>query len=194
VDVEPVALRLAQGLSRAAVALEFAGRAELERNLAQQVILLSLHRRYAALPVETLATQLALTVDDTLAAVGTLVTEGLVMMTPASSWAPHDVRVELTDHGRAEGPELLNWAADLLGEIDRLDEVEQGRLLGVVRERIIAMQSAGQIPITKMCLTCRFFAPYAHAGTDRPHHCHLVDAPFGHHHLRLRCPEQQPAG
>jgi hypothetical protein len=54
------------------------------------------------------------------------------------------------------------------------------------------MQREGQIPVTKMCVTCRFFDGYAHPGSAEPHHCWLVDAPFGHQQLRLRCPEGQP--
>jgi hypothetical protein len=41
-------------------------------------------------------------------------------------------------------------------------------------------------------VTCRFFDGYAHPGSAEPHHCWLVDTPFGHQELRLRCPEAQP--
>jgi DNA-binding MarR family transcriptional regulator len=191
VDVEPVALRLAHGLARAAVALDATG---FERNLAQQLVLLHLRRRFGGCALDDLATELGLAVIDLQAAVGTLVREGLLTMSPAPSYAPHDVRVELTGLGRAQPPELLNWAAELLTEIDRLDEEDQLRLFRLVQERIAAMQGSGQIPVAKMCISCRYFSPYAHAGTAAPHHCHLVGVPFGHHDLRLRCPEQQPAG
>jgi hypothetical protein len=53
--------------------------------------------------------------------------------------------------------------------------------------------AAGADSVVKMCLTCRFFDGYAHPGAADPHHCRLVDAPFGHQLLRLRCPEQEPA-
>jgi hypothetical protein len=102
------------------------------------------------------------------------------------------VRVTLTERGREEAPELLNWAAELLVEIDRLSEDDQRLLLGEVLDRIVGMQRAGQIPVTRMCISCRFFQPYAHAGSPLPHHCHLVGSPFGHRQLRLRCPEQEP--
>jgi len=195
VDYEPIALRLAHGLTRAAVAIDLAGdeSAEgLERTFAQQLVLLHLRQRYGTFALDELATALAMTQTDTLAAVGTLVREGLATMSPTPSYTPHEVRVALTDRGRAEPPELLNWAADLLAEIDRLGENDQRQLLQLVLDRILGMQRAGQIPVTKMCITCRFFEPYAHAGDDLPHHCHLVGAPFGPRQLRLRCPEQQP--
>jgi DNA-binding MarR family transcriptional regulator len=194
VDYEPIALRLAHGLTRAAVAIDLAGdesAAGLERTFAQQLVLLHLRQRFGTFALDELATALAMSDTDTLAAVGTLVREGLATMSPTPSYTPHEVRVALSDRGRAEAPELLNWAADLLAEIDRLDENDQRQLLQLVLDRILGMQRAGQIPVAKMCITCRFFEPYAHAGDDLPHHCHLVGAAFGHRQLRLRCPEQQ---
>ena len=44
-----------------------------------------------------------------------------------------------------------------------------------------------------MCVTCQFFQPNRYPGSDRPHHCALVDAPFGDRHLRLNCAEQVAA-
>jgi hypothetical protein len=84
------------------------------------------------------------------------------------------------------------FGADLLAETERLDRDGQAQLLRLVLDRILSMQRSGQIPISRMCVTCRFFDPYVHAGTGLPHHCHLVDAPFGNRQLRLRCPEAQP--
>jgi hypothetical protein len=102
------------------------------------------------------------------------------------------MRVELTEGGRATAPGFLNWADALLAELEELGEDDQRRLLQVVTNQILAMQQRGQIPITKMCVTCRFFDGYAHVGTPEPHHCRLVDAPFGYRQLRLRCPDQSP--
>lgn len=195
-NVDPLAMRLAQGLSRAAVAIDLAGNAKaatLERTVAQQLVLLHLRIfRHRAAVISELADELAMSIDDTLGAVGVLGQEGLVVMIPSPSYAPADVRVELTEAGRRQPRDMLNWAADLLAEMERLTEPDQARLLGLVLDRIVAMQRAGQIPITRMCVNCRYFDPYAHAGEALPHHCHLVDAPFGHRQLRLRCPEQQP--
>jgi DNA-binding MarR family transcriptional regulator len=191
-----MAMRLAHGLSRAAVAIELAGDAKaatLERTVAQQLVLLHLRVvRHRASVISELADEVAMSTDDTMTAVGTLAQEGLVTMIPSPSYAPADVRVELTDAGRMQQRDTLNWAADLLTEMARLEEDDQARLLRLVLDRITSMQRAGQIAITRMCVTCRFFAPYVHTGTPLPHHCHLVDAPFGNRQLRLRCPEQQP--
>jgi DNA-binding MarR family transcriptional regulator len=194
VDFEALPHRLATGLARVAVAMHLAAddpAAGLERTLAQQQLLLLLSRRRDGYALADLAADAGMTAAATESAIGTLVREGLVVMRPAAS-AP-DVLVRITDQGRAQAPELLHWASDLLAELRNLDEVGQRQLLHVVTDHIRRLQQQGQIPVVKMCLTCRFFDGYAHPGAVDPHHCRLVDAPFGHQLLRLRCPEQEPA-
>ena len=205
-SVDIISNRLATGLARVAVAIRLAGGDEaagLERTLAQQQVLLVLTRRHqdswrsgigrhGATSLEDLAAELGMTEPDVLAALDTLVREGLVLLAPSPSYAAHRVSVELTAKARTQPPELLNWAADLLAEMDALNAADQRHLLSVVAERILSLQRAGEIPVTKMCVTCRFFGPYEHPDAVGPHHCHLVDAPFGHRQLRLRCPEAEP--
>jgi DNA-binding MarR family transcriptional regulator len=183
---------LTAGLVRVAVATLEPGQTDAERTIAQQQALLLLARRPRAYALSSLSAELGMPMPATQAALATLSRQGLVRMEPTPSYSPHDMRVELTEFGRAQAPELLNWADALLGELEELSEEDQRRLLHVVTGRIFAMQRRGQIPITKMCVTCRFFDGYAHAGTPEPHHCRLVDAPFGYRQLRLHCPEQQP--
>ena len=192
-DLENSARQLATGLTRVAVAVQAAERpAELERTIAQQQVLLLLSRRSEVYPLSELSADLGLTTHATMSAIATLAREGLVSVDPSPSYAPHAVRIALTEKGRAQSPELLNWAADLLAELHNLDHEGQHQLLGVVAGHIRRMQREGQIPVTKMCVSCRFFDGYAHPGTDEPHHCWLIDKPFGHQYLRLRCPEGQP--
>jgi DNA-binding MarR family transcriptional regulator len=198
VDHERTASHLAAGLARVAVAVHVAGdegdapAAGLERTIAQQQVLLLLSRRRDVYPLTELSADLGMTTQATLSAITTLDREGLVTMDPSPSYAPHAVRVALTARGRDQSPELLNWAADLLAELHNLDEAGQRRLLDVVTDQIRRLQRQNQIPVTKMCVTCRFFDGYAHPGTADPHHCWLVDGAFGHQQLRLRCPEAQP--
>lgn len=194
-DLEALPHRLATGLARVAVAMHLAAddpAAGLERTLAQQQLLLLLSRRRDVYTLADLAADVGMTAHATESSIGTLVREGLVAMGPAAG-SPRDVRVTLTDRGRAQAPELLHWASDLLSELGNLDEIGQRQLLYVVTGHIRRLQRQGQIPVVKMCLTCRFFDGYAHPGTADPHHCRLVDAAFGHQLLRLRCPEQEPA-
>jgi DNA-binding MarR family transcriptional regulator len=194
VDLEIATRQLATGLSRVAVAVHAAEgpTADLERTIAQQQVLLLLSRRSEIYPLADLSADLGMSSQDTMSAVSTLTREGLVSMDPSPSFAPQSVRVALTEYGRAQSPELLNWAADLLAELHNLDHEGQHQLLAVVSDQIRRLQRDGQIPVTKMCVTCRFFDGYAHPGSAEPHHCWLIDKPFGHQQLRLRCPEAQP--
>ena len=192
-DLEALPHRLAAGLARVAVAMHLAAddpAAGLERTLAQQQLLLLLSQRRGGYPLSDLAADVGMTAPATESSISTLVREGLVVMGPADAW---DVPVTITDRGRAQAPELLHWASDLLAEFRKLDEIGQRQLLHVVTDHIRRLQRQGQIPVVKMCLTCRFFDGYAHPGAADPHHCRLVDAPFGHELLRVRCPEQEPA-
>jgi DNA-binding MarR family transcriptional regulator len=196
VDFEALPHRLATGLARVAVAMHLAAddpAAGLERTLAQQQLLLLVSRRRDGYTLAGLAADAGMTAPATASAIGTLVCEGLVVMRPAAAASPWDVSVKITDRGRAQAPELLHWASDLLAELRNLNEAGQRQLLQVVTGEIRRLQRQGQIPVVKMCLTCRFFDGYAHPGAADPHHCRLVDAAFGHQLLRLRCPEQEPA-
>ena len=196
VDSEALPHRLATGLARVAVAMHLADddpAAGLERTLAQQQLLLLVSRRRDGYTFAELAADAGMTVPATASAIGTLVCEGLVVMGPAAA-TPADMPVKITDRGRAQAPELGHWASDLLAELRNLNEAGQRQLLQVVTGQIRRLQQQGQIPVVKMCITCRFFDGYAHPGTADPHHCRLVDAAFGHQLLRLRCPEQEPAG
>ncbi|WP_242908088.1 hypothetical protein [Actinomadura terrae] len=56
----------------------------------------------------------------------------------------------------------------------------------------MSLQDRRAIPVARMCLTCTYFRPNAHPGTDRPHHCAFVDNPFDDGELRLECPDHQP--
>ena len=194
-DLEELPHRLATGLARVAVAMHVAADdpgAGLERTLAQQQLLLLLSRHRAGYTLSGLAADAGMTAAATESSIATLIREGLVALGPAAA-SPRDAPVTLTDQGRAQAPELLHWAADLLAELRNLDEFGQRQLLSVVTGHIRRLQRQGQIPVVKMCLTCRFFDGYAHPGAADPHHCRLVDAAFGHQLLRLRCPEQEPA-
>jgi DNA-binding MarR family transcriptional regulator len=194
VELEPVGQRLATGLARVAVALQAAGGSAdgLERTLVQQQVLLVLGRRYDPYMVTELARDLGMDRSDLLAAVSALVKEGLVEIEPSPSYTPSDVRIGLTRAGREQPAEHLNWAADLLAEMHRLNENDQRRLLTVVTGHIRRLQNNGQIPVTRMCVTCRFFDGYRHPASPSPHHCWLVNSPFGYKELRLRCPDGQP--
>jgi DNA-binding MarR family transcriptional regulator len=195
VDAEGLASRLAAGLVRVAVTAQNdtvpAGQPPaVERTIAQQQMLLILARRYHTYRLTELAAELGMTIRATVSTSGALAREGLLQMRPCPSYAPDDVRISLTVRGREAVPALSNWANTLLSEVEYLDEAAQRRVLEIVTEQIATLQRQGRIPVTRICVTCKFFDGYAHPGTAEPHHCWYVDAPFGYRELRLRCPEQ----
>jgi hypothetical protein len=55
---------------------------------------------------------------------------------------------------------------------------------------IRALQDGGQIPLSRMCVTCRYFRENAHE-QGPPHHCAFVDAPLGVAELRMDCNEHE---
>jgi hypothetical protein len=121
-----------------------------------------------------------------------LIAQGLVEMRPAPSYAARDMRVASTDEGLATTPAPANWADRLLAEVEGLTDNQQARLLRMVTAKIGLLQQQNSIPVTRMCLSCRFFDGYRHPGTPTPHHCWFVDAPFGYRELRLHCPDHIP--
>ncbi|MGJ7042039.1 DNA-binding MarR family transcriptional regulator [Shinella sp. BE166] len=91
----------------------------------------------------------------------------------------------------ADGASALNatdtgegLAAQAIGA---LDDGEQEDLLVTLIKMIRRLQEADAIPVQRMCVTCRYFAPFAHADAARPHHCKFVDAAFGQRELRIDC-------
>jgi DNA-binding MarR family transcriptional regulator len=195
VDPDSIASRLAAGLVRVAVTTQndtipVGEPPTVERTVAQQQMLLILARRAETYRLTELASLLGMTLQAVVSTSSALAREGLVQMRPSPSYAPDEVRIILTAKGRNAVPELANWADALLGEVEHLDEKAQRKVLELVTQQIVALQRQGRIPVTRICLTCRFFDGYAHPGTSQPHHCWYVDAPFGYRELRLRCTEQ----
>lgn len=128
------------------------------------------------------------TASDTVRA---LVTKGLVSKQPGP--ARRSIRLTLTPQGAAMAERTRSWPDFLSDAVETLDPAEQAALLGGVIKLVRAMQIKGDIPVQAMCVTCGYFRPHAHDDPRAPHHCALVDAPFADHHLRLACPEHQPA-
>ena len=98
-----------------------------------------------------------------------------------------------TEAGRAEADQVRHWSDALLAAVGTLDDGEQAVLLRAVVKMIRALQEDGAVPMTRMCVTCRYFQPNAHDDPKTPHHCALVGAPFGDRHLRIDCAEHGSA-
>lgn len=101
--------------------------------------------------------------------------------------------LSLTESGRAEAARVATWPDFLAVVIEGLSEEEQGLLLRLLQRLIRELQQQGEIPVARMCSTCRFFRPYAHDDPRQPHHCSYVNLPFGNRDLRMECPEHEPA-
>lgn len=194
-DLDTQAHKLVAGLVRVAVMAPADGSVEppVDRLPVQRQAMLLLSRRDREYRLTDLAGDLGATVPATMAVLSPLIGAGLVEMRPAPSYASRDMRVAVTEKGLGETPAPANWASVALGTIETLDDVSQQRLLRRVTTEISELQQDGRIPVTHMCLSCRFFDGYRHAGTPEPHHCWFVDAPFGYRELRLHCPDHVPA-
>jgi DNA-binding MarR family transcriptional regulator len=100
------------------------------------------------------------------------------------------ISIVLTPAGQQLAAQTSCWSDLLLGAVDELSEPEQTVFLGGLTKMIRKLQESGQIPIAKMCVTCRFFQQNLYPDGDKPHHCDFVDAPFGDRDLRIECPDQ----
>jgi len=101
--------------------------------------------------------------------------------------------VMLTVRGRRRAEQVMGWPDFLLWAAELLPVEEQESLLRTLVKLIKSIQDRGEIPVARMCVTCSHFRPYIHAESQRPHHCALVDAPFGDKLLRVDCNEHVPA-
>jgi DNA-binding MarR family transcriptional regulator len=192
-NTETVASRVAHGLNKIGTAMKGqAWRHAGPRGLtpAQGQILAFLRSR----PVQpqtlgAVAESLAVTPASASDAVSTLVAKKLVRKRKVG----RSVAIDLTPAGVREAGITASWPDFLLAGIEALEPVEQEVVLKGIMKMILHLQDRGQIPLSRMCVTCRYFCPNAHKESRKPHHCALVDAPFGDVHLRMDCPEQQPA-
>lgn len=157
-----------------------------------QILAMLRTRAERGMRVTELAAALAVTAATTTVAVQALERKGLVH----KSRAPQDGRartITLTDAGQHEAERAVGWSDFLLAAVDELTPDEQEVFLRGLVKMIRALQERGEIPISRMCVTCRFFRPNVHSDARSPHHCAFVDAPFGDRHLRLECPDHDPA-
>jgi DNA-binding MarR family transcriptional regulator len=191
---EPLPRRLAAGIARLSAALR-AGQwrlAEAEGLTPTQAQIIGLLARRGALRVSAVADLLGVTRPTAGDAVAALERKALLVRTPD----PQDgraVSLKLTPRGRAVEHRAGAWPAVLIEAADELPPAEQAALLRLVMRMILGLQRRGAIAPGRLCITCRYFRPFVHGDPAAPHHCAFVDAPFGERHLRLDCPEHDPA-
>jgi DNA-binding MarR family transcriptional regulator len=129
------------------------------------------------------------TISDSVAA---LVAKGLARKRPDPRH-PRASRISLTPAGRKRAAGARAWPEFLGAAAGALSPEEQSAFFSGLVKMIRALQAAGQIPINRMCVTCKYFRPYVHEG-PLPHHCAFVDAPMAARHLRLDCDDHLAAG
>lgn len=190
---EPVPQRLATGLAKIAVAVRHQERAAAGANeltATQALVLRMVSNESAGVPVSDLAHRLAVTVQTVSDSVAALDRKGLVARRPDED-DRRVVRVTATQAGVQTVADLDRSPDALLASVGELSPDEQRVLLRVVVKLIRGLQQRGEMPVARVCATCRFFAPYAHANSAQPHHCHFVDAPFGEAQLQTDCADHR---
>ncbi len=190
---DPLGQRIAQGLSKLGTALRHqAWRKASPQGLTptQGQILTRLHSQPGATlaqVAEALAVRSATASD----AVKSLVKKGLVSKSRRLDDA-RQLSLHLTPDGERIADQAIQWPEFLVDAIDHLAGDERRVLLRAIVRMIAALQQRGEIPTTRMCVTCHHFRPRVHADPLRPHHCGYVDAPFGDGDLRIDCREYEP--
>jgi DNA-binding MarR family transcriptional regulator len=195
-DPFSISVRIREGLSRLATAMRVDDwdRAKAAGLNPTQLAILTLleGRRESGLGVKEVAAHLGVSQPTATDSINTLERKGYLAKRPGET-DRRAVRVVPT----ADGIAVLQTAdaGDGLAEraIGCLDDREQEDLLLTLIKMIRHLQETDAIPVQRMCVTCRHFAPFAHAHAARPHHCHFVDAAFGQRDLRLDCRDHEEA-
>ncbi|WP_395296060.1 MarR family winged helix-turn-helix transcriptional regulator [Kitasatospora hibisci] len=104
------------------------------------------------------------------------------------------VTLTLTGAGRAEAERLAVVPPPLRDALAALDEDDVAAMLRGTTAMVRVLQQHRAVPVSRTCVTCRFYRPDAHPeNPHEPHHCDFVDAPFGDGGLRLDCPDHETA-
>lgn len=196
ISSDPVEQRVVAGLCKLSLAIKSNAWQDAKQSgltPTQGQILSLLHARNGTpARLGEVASGLAVTPATASDAVAALVEKQLVVKTRA----PDDARavaIALTEAGQREAASTASWPDFLLEATHDLSLGEREVFLRGLIKIVRSLQESGHIPVARMCVTCRYFHPNVYANLDRPHHCALVDAPFGDRHLRLDCPEHEAA-
>ncbi|HEY8515451.1 MAG TPA: MarR family winged helix-turn-helix transcriptional regulator [Candidatus Binatia bacterium] len=138
-----------------------------------------------------LSRRLGLTLPTISDSVRVLAEKGLIARKPDPRH-PRASLLSLTARGRTRATRAQAWPEFLAAAVGTLSEGEREAVFGALVKMIRTLQENGQIPPSRMCVSCTYFRPNVHAG-PRPHHCALVDAPMRGTDLRLDCAEHEEA-
>ncbi|MDI1261973.1 MAG: MarR family winged helix-turn-helix transcriptional regulator, partial [bacterium] len=157
----------------------------------QAGILIYLKRRAPA-RLQQVAGHLAVSLPSASASVEALVRKKLVIRRKDASDARARA-LELSGEGKAMVQRLTRQPSRLRAVVAAMPAAEQADFFLHIVMVVRALQVSGAIPVQRLCVTCAHFRPFAHAASDAPHHCALVNAAFGTRDLRIDCAEHQDA-
>lgn len=191
---EPIAQRVITGLSKIGIALRSQSwqGAESQGLTPTQGQILILLQTSSALGLRLSAVAKGLSISSATAsdAVASLEEKGLVSRERAAD-DRRAIAIRLTQEGQQQATQAGNWPDFLLSAVAELSEDEQTVFFLGLTKIIRKLQDQKKISTSRMCVTCQFFRADVYEHPERPHHCDLVDAPFGDRDLRIDCPEHQ---
>src|SRR5688500_1322229 len=195
-QTEPLTRRVATGLGKIGLAIKSrawkeAGARRITPLQAQPLTVLRMRPKGTA-TVSEIGEELAVALPTASEVLRVLEQRGLIKKERSRADA-RTVMVSLTARGRRKADVAAGWPDFLAAAAGVLPPAEQEPLLRALIKMIRTLQEQGDIPIAKMCVTCQFFLPNAHDDKESPHHCNLVNAPFGDRLLRIECPDHRVA-
>jgi DNA-binding MarR family transcriptional regulator len=157
-----------------------------------QILALFLTQAKSEMRLSEVAEAIAITPATASAAVTALVEKDLVEKRKAADDG-RAIAITITPKGEQQAQQISHWTEFLLDAIDRLSLEEQEIFFHSLLKLIQLLQERQQIPVSKMCITCRFFKPNVYYNSIHPHHCSFVDTPFGNSNLQLECQDHELA-
>lgn len=151
-----------------------------------QVLALLHARSNPKMRLSEVAEAIAITSATASAAIAIMVEKNLIEKRKANDDG-RAITITLTLEGKQKAKQVSDWNKFLLEAISRLSLSEQRVFFKILLKTIQILQQKDQIPVSKMCTTCRFFQPNVYSNSKHPHHCDFVNASFGNDDIKLEC-------
>lgn len=153
-----------------------------------QILALFSTRSVPEMRLSEVAKAIAITSATASAAIAIMVEKNLIEKRKARDDG-RAITITLTPEGKRKAKQVSGWNKFLLDAIDRLSFSEQKVFFSILLKTIQILQQKNQIPVSKMCITCRFFQPNTYSNSQYPHHCYFINTPFSDDNIRLECPD-----
>jgi DNA-binding MarR family transcriptional regulator len=158
----------------------------------QRRILNVVASRRESLTLSALARELGVTPATASDSVGALESKGLVEKR-RSNVDGRALALMLTIEGHSSVTALAALPDPLQDAFGALTAGEQEIFYRSAIKMIRGLQVSGALPVSRMCVRCRFFEPFKTPGSPTPHHCQLANSPLADRHLRIECAEHESA-